>query len=70
MGTKEGDTHTITITLVRNKQDDERAAAERFPGMPIETAMKHLLMNEVTSCIKAGRLTGTLTGIVGSSIAQ
>jgi len=61
------DTHTVTITLVRNKADDERAAAERFPGMPIEEAMKHVLQNEVNNAIKAGRLAGSLVSIVASN---
>lgn len=63
------DTHTVTITLIRNKQDDERAAAERFPGMEIDKALKHLLDNEVNNCIKAGRLCGSVASIIVGSPA-
>lgn len=61
------DTHTVTITLVRNKADDEKAAAERFPGVEIDVAIQHLLNNEVNQCIKAGRLSGSLASVVRST---
>jgi hypothetical protein len=60
--------HTTLVQVIRNYEDDANTASQRYPGVPLDMAIKKLIEDELNNCTKTGRLTGTITILRGPDL--